>query len=360
MLTFNYYFIIFILSAISLQKVQSDFEISAEDIEYAVSRIAKRQRALESTSQIYFKYEPKRKSWKKQLHLQDDIDDANENEKDIIQNLAKNNYQNRNTDKKIEATLCNIQDIQPQAAEENIPQKQDVDVEEQRIIENGVNQPHNHENQQNLTVNQAKEKQQLSQHHFKLLNVVKPRNKRQTPAVNSNDKYNNYYSSNNNGNQQQFTTYTIQYYPTNQLQQQQELQQQQQQFQLPPQQQEQQQQQYQLQYYQQPSQTTPTHSNQQFQQNFNNIEVIANGNTLSTIPQKTTATLTQTKPTANIQQQQSQSIPILITLPTTPKPPIDISTIKAPTSHLPSLPPATMSSPSLDNSFKPFLPLEIM
>lgn len=46
MLTFNYYFIIFILSAISLQKVQSDFEISAEDIEYAVSRIAKRQRGF--------------------------------------------------------------------------------------------------------------------------------------------------------------------------------------------------------------------------------------------------------------------------------------------------------------------------
>ena len=78
------------------------------------------------------------------------------------------------------------------------------------IVQNGVNQPHNLEKHQQLTVNQAIIKQQ--QHHqyqqlflcdFKLLNAANCRNKRQTQQTgynNGNNNKNNNANKNDNNN----------------------------------------------------------------------------------------------------------------------------------------------------------------
>ncbi|XP_065360120.1 putative cyclin-dependent serine/threonine-protein kinase DDB_G0272797/DDB_G0274007 [Calliphora vicina] len=354
-----YYLTIFVYIVFCLQTVQSDLQISPEDVEYATKRIANRHRAVHFKSQPYFRHVTEsninsftsvaqRKSGiKQQQQPQHDVEDMPQMEahsEDVLSggkesSPTHNRWCMKNNSKKVDAaqstTLSKQHEIKPieGVQEEQAPQDRQQDAGAKPIIQNGVNQPHNHQNQQHLTVNQAKVKQQLSPHHFKLLNVVNHRNKRQTPAVNNNN-------SNNNGNQQQHSTFTIQYYPY-----QQQPEQQQQQTAVQYQLQEQQPQQYQLQYYQ------PSQSQSQHQQNYNNIELIVNGNSLSTFSQSTAALAAAT----NIQQQElpmtlAISLPIATSTPK-PKPLQGLPTLTTPSSLLPL---------TTVNPFKPLLPLEII
>ncbi|XP_023309182.2 putative cyclin-dependent serine/threonine-protein kinase DDB_G0272797/DDB_G0274007 [Lucilia cuprina] len=352
MFTLKFYCLtIFICGLYCLQNVQSDLQISPENIEYAVARISSRERAVHLKSPPYFGHASKfnlqtlieRKSKVEQQQPQHDVEDmpqtAADNQEILSGNKNNKKLNIKNFNKKMEAnaqssTLSQQHEIKSneEELEEQEPTEQQLEeVEAKPIIQNGVNQPHNHQNQQHLTVNQVEVRQQLlpPPHHFKLLNVVNHRNKRQTHAENS-------HNNNNNGNQQQqqqqqkYSTITIQYYP-----------QQQEQTVVEYQLQEQQPQQYQLQYYQ----TSQSSNQQQFQQNHNNIELIVNGNSLSTFPQSTTkVTAAMTMP-----------IPLPIVTTSTPKPLPQFTTLINSSPLSPSL-----STSSMDNSIKPLLPLEVI
>ncbi|XP_037815651.1 putative uncharacterized protein DDB_G0271606 [Lucilia sericata] len=348
MLTFKFYCLtIFICCLYCLQNVQSDLQISPEDMEYAVTRISSRQRAVHLKSPPYFGHATKfnlqtlieGKFKTKQQQPQHDVEDmpqtAAHNEEILSGNTNNYKLNKKYVNKKVEAnaqssTLSQQHEIKSNEGdlEKREPTQQQLEkVEAKPVIQNVVNQPHNHQNQQHLTVNQVEVKQQLlppTPHHFKLLNVVNHRNKRQTHAGNSNN-------NNNNGNQQQqqYSTITIQYYP-----------QQQERTVVEYQLQEQKPQQYQLQYYQ-PSQSP---NQQQFQQNYNNIELIVNGNSLSTFPQSTTEIMA------------AMTLPIPLPIVTsTPKPLPAFTTLITNSPLSPAL-----STSSMDNSIKPLLPLEVI
>ncbi|TMW49448.1 hypothetical protein DOY81_005458 [Sarcophaga bullata] len=312
----------------------------------------------------------------------------------------ENNFQKHDaTTKPLSSTL-----YQRQQQEHEITFEQEQQQQEQEnqnviettttttiIIQNGVNQPHNLEKHQQLTVNQAIIKQKQQQQHqyqqlflsdFKLLNAVNCRNKRQTQQTGyNNGNNNNYYSNankndNNNGNdnvnanvnangnqhQRLYTTFSIQYYPYHQQQQQSlqyQIQQQQQQHQHP---------QYQLQYYQQ--------SSQNLQKNYNNnnnnssSQLIGNGNSLSIhpsslplLPAATVASIytsTLALPAINMQhKQQQQQQQLRQSLPQKSLQTLPLPTFLA-TTKTPPTATATATAASTLDSFEPLLPLDII